>query len=105
MTLRVYGAWAGNPKGHPEDTSRCIESVMDGFHSHQCIRKRGNGPDGLYCKQHDPQAVKARDTQRQREWDAKQARQNQKWHDQAVGSWIRQNEPERYVKIKQACNS
>ena len=50
---RVYDKWGGNPKGTPEDTTRCIKGVSDGrFHSYQCSRRRGHGPDGLYCKQH-----------------------------------------------------
>lgn len=67
--LRRYNKWAGNPSGHEEDTSRCVMSVTPnergGFaHSHQCNRKRGHGPDKLYCKQHDPAETKAR-------WDKK----------------------------------
>ena len=53
---RVYGSWAGNPKGHPEDPERCIEKVYGPEYldmiGHQCTRKRGHGKDGLYCKQH-----------------------------------------------------
>jgi hypothetical protein len=53
--MRVYRQWGGNPKGTPEDTSRCIERVPDGGRSclsHQCSFRRGHGPDGLYCKKH-----------------------------------------------------
>jgi hypothetical protein len=54
--LRIYGSWAGNPKGRKEDIARCIEEVWPNermsFIAHQCQRKRGYGPDGLYCKQH-----------------------------------------------------
>ena len=59
--MRVYGSWAGNPKGHPEDPSRCIESVTAnhrGAISGQGRWKRGHGKDGLYCKRHDPVAAK-----------------------------------------------
>jgi hypothetical protein len=52
---RRYRCWAGSPKGTPEDKSRCVESVHDEGRSplsHQCGRKRGHGPEGLYCKQH-----------------------------------------------------
>jgi len=38
-----------------EDKTRCIERVWgtERFSTyHQCQRKRGHGPDGLYCKQH-----------------------------------------------------
>lgn len=53
---RFYGQWSGRPRGIPEDPNLCIEAVRekDGFKmvSYQCCRKRGHGPDGLYCKQH-----------------------------------------------------
>lgn len=51
---RRYGKWAGNEKGTPEDTARCIAEVWpEKFPiSRQCSRKRGHGPDGLYCKAH-----------------------------------------------------
>lgn len=52
--MRRYNEWAGNPKGIPEDPTRCIKEVWDpnGWLSHQCRRKRGHGPNGEYCKQH-----------------------------------------------------
>lgn len=55
--VRKYGIWAGNPKGIPEDKTRCIKEVYDstGWHAYQCKKKRGHGPDGLYCKQHAKQ--------------------------------------------------
>ena len=49
---RRYNTWAGNPRGNPEDKTRCIEEVASGYLFYQCIRKRGHGLDGLYCKQH-----------------------------------------------------
>jgi hypothetical protein len=51
---RRYDCWAGNTKGIPEDKTRCVEEVTDftGWHPYQCSRKRGYGPDGLYCRQH-----------------------------------------------------
>lgn len=51
---RIYGAWAGNKAGTPEAITRCIKEVWprDGWIPHQCRRKRGYGPNGLYCKQH-----------------------------------------------------
>jgi hypothetical protein len=46
--MRIYG-WHKTP----EDPTRCIESVHNRYSgSYQCSRKRGHGPDGLYCKQH-----------------------------------------------------
>ena len=54
---RIYGKWAGNPKGIPEHTAKCIEEVYGtcgytAYVPYQCNRKRGYGKDGLYCKQH-----------------------------------------------------
>jgi len=59
---RRYGVWRGCPQGQAEDPTRCIEQVWpsDGtWIPHQCSRKRGHGPDGLYCKQHAKKAVEA----------------------------------------------
>lgn len=58
-----YGAWAGLPAGHKPDFTRCCEEVASRerwTRWSQCNRPRGHGPDGAYCKQHDPEAVKAR---------------------------------------------
>jgi hypothetical protein len=51
---RVYGKWAGNPQGQPEDKTRCVASVYRRYSviPGQCVRKRGYGPNGVYCKQH-----------------------------------------------------
>lgn len=52
---RRYGQWAGNERGMAEDPTRCAEEVADPpryILFHQCLRKRGHGKDGLYCKQH-----------------------------------------------------
>ena len=51
---RRYGVWAGNPDGRAEDPVCCVESVYDRdtMLTHQCGRKRGKGPDGLYCGVH-----------------------------------------------------
>jgi len=52
---RRYGAWGGCPMGQAEDPTRCIEEVWPSdttWYPRQCSRKRGHGPDGLYCKQH-----------------------------------------------------
>jgi hypothetical protein len=52
--MRRYGRWGGNPKGTPEDKERCIVSVFSEgrYIPSQCSRKRGYGPNGLYCRQH-----------------------------------------------------
>jgi hypothetical protein len=51
---RRYDKWAGNPRGIRESAARCVAQVADstGFHFLQCGRRRGHGPDGLFCKQH-----------------------------------------------------
>lgn len=56
MTGKRYGVWGGNPKGTPEDLTRCVQPVYDWHISHQCRRKRGHGPGGRYCKQHAKKA-------------------------------------------------
>jgi hypothetical protein len=53
------------------DEKRCIAKVFSKdrwCHSYQCSRKRGHGPDGKYCKIHDPKAVKARDDARDQKY-------------------------------------
>lgn len=54
----MYGEWAGNPTGRPEDFSRCIVEVItytgNWPHFHQCSFKRKYGPNGEYCKKHIP---------------------------------------------------
>jgi len=53
--MRYYNRWAGNPKGIKEDISRCIAEVASDARSiltHQCLRKRGKGDQGLFCGIH-----------------------------------------------------
>lgn len=62
-----YGTWAGDPRGVPEDPSRCIMELFGAVGSpggYQCTRKRGYGPAGAWCKQHDPDARKAKEATR-----------------------------------------
>lgn len=42
------------PGGIPFKENRCAAEVPDwtGWQSHQCTRKPGKGPDGLYCGTH-----------------------------------------------------
>jgi hypothetical protein len=61
--MRIYGCWAGNSRGTEEDPTRCTAEVPEGGRSplfHQCNKKRGHGPDGLYCKQHANLLAKGR---------------------------------------------
>jgi hypothetical protein len=66
-----YGKWAGNEAGRKADLSRCCERVHShGSHiSSQCARKGGHGPDGTYCKQHNPVAVRLRQAQSAYKYD------------------------------------
>jgi hypothetical protein len=71
-----YGAWAGFPKGHPPNYVMCCEEVSTNERwpkRYQCSKKRGHGPDGAYCKLHDPAAVEARRK-------ASDARSTEKWN-------------------------
>ena len=58
--MRRYDVSSLNPKGFAEDMACCISEVSDhtGWHTYQCSRKRGHGPDGLYCKQHGEMEAK-----------------------------------------------
>lgn len=73
---KSYGAWAGNPKGQAPDYELCCEEVWSRdrwSRCHQCSKKRGHGPDGAYCKQHDPAVALARKT-------ANDARGREQWN-------------------------
>ena len=53
--MRQYGVLAsvqGLGSTTIEDSARCVEEIYIGVCGHQCKRKRGHGPDGLWCKQH-----------------------------------------------------
>ena len=107
-THRVYGRWAGNPKGWPEDASRCITEVSEpgrGIHFHQCQRKRGFGPDGLHCKQHDPDVVKARADAGEAASNAERGRSRLLNQERSVGAWMRLYKPEDYKDIVRLVNN
>lgn len=79
-----YGAWAGFPKGHSPNFTRCCEKVFGDRTSppggYQCLRPRGHGPDGAYCKQHDPAAVKARQAASTAKYNAQMNQERYGWH-------------------------
>ena len=69
MSTRVpddgrYGKWAGDPYGMREIASRCVVEVWppNGWHAHQCCRKRGHGPRKMFCKMHAKLLSKRRKT-------------------------------------------
>lgn len=80
---KSYGSWAGDPKGHQPDYSRCCQEVWSNErwsrHS-QCQRKRGHGPDGAYCRQHDPEVVKARRAASDARYKAEFNEKRYGWH-------------------------
>lgn len=52
---RRYGRRAGCNEGRLENPNCCVVAVRTGRHtfiSSQCSRRRGFGPDGLYCRVH-----------------------------------------------------
>jgi hypothetical protein len=79
--VKRYGAWAGQPSGRPYEAGRCAEEVYDSFtrRNHQCYRKSGHGPEGLYCKQHDPAFVASKSAKRS-ERDALERSYNDAFH-------------------------
>lgn len=63
-----YPDFFGRYRNIRPDFSRCCTRVSDGnFGLKQCSRPNGHGPDGAYCKQHDPEAVR----KKYESWSAK----------------------------------
>lgn len=80
--VRHYNVWAGNPNGREEDKTRCIKEVYSKFNNYQCCRKRGHGPNGLYCKQHNPITIKAKEDAEETKYQA-QRKRNQESYDRS----------------------
>jgi hypothetical protein len=78
----------------PEDPTKCIESVW-----HQCSKKRVTGPNGEYCKQHDPERVKACDAERDAKREAEWMYRKKQDECRRVGRWLSEREPERFAEI------
>jgi len=81
-----YGNWGGRPNGDAPDYSKCCHEVFPserGAIHHQCFRPRGHGPDGAYCKQHDPAAVKARNKASTARYNEQFNKERYKWHGRA----------------------
>jgi hypothetical protein len=96
---RTYGKSAGDPAGTPEDPERCVVAVPYGWHSAQCLRKRGHGPNGEYCHQHDPESVKRRDAGRHMRDDARLAALGRRRENSAVGRYLRENNPDEFARL------
>lgn len=51
--MRRYNKHYDQPRGVPELPDRCVVEVDHCAMAHiQCARKRGHGPNGLFCRQH-----------------------------------------------------
>ena len=51
MTDQRSGFW--DMEYGKDDSRQCVRTVRNvPWYRYQCTRKRGHGPDGLYCKQH-----------------------------------------------------
>lgn len=79
---KSYGSWAGNEAGHKPNFTKCCESVRSNssWHSSQCTRSRGYGPDEAYCKTHDPDKVAARRRASSRAYYEKINAERPKWY-------------------------
>ena len=47
---------------------------------HQCKKPRGQGPEGAYCKQHDPAKVEARRAKSDRAYSDRINKLQVQWH-------------------------
>lgn len=66
----------------PYNPIKCVESVRDDGRwpsFHQCRRANGHGPEGLYCKAHNPEAVAQRDKERTEKWERERKAEAPKW--------------------------
>lgn len=70
-----YGSWAGRPDGVKPNYQCCAAEVSrsegNWTRFSQCTRKCGHGPDGAFCKTHDPVAVERRRDKSTAAWKAK----------------------------------
>ena len=70
----------------------------------QCLRDNRKGKlipdkDGtLWCKQHHPDTVKAKDDERQAEFDAQQAKQQKRWDREAAEKQFCEGVPTKFLK-------
>lgn len=74
MGVSDHERFAANPKAIE---GRCRWKVFNNWHSYQCSRKAS--VDGLWCKQHSPEATKKRKEQSRSNYEAWSKEQNKKW--------------------------
>lgn len=87
-----YGAWAGRPDGTPPDPSGCAKEVRESGRwpkFSQCGRKRGYGPEGAFCKQHDPEAMAKRKAASKAKGEAAWAKRMQEYHGPSAVALLR----------------
>ena len=73
----------------PEKPACCIAEIQSGWSFYQCTRPRGHGPDGLYCKQHDPVAVEAKRKRQQAKSAAEWAARAAQWdYEKKHKDWV-----------------
>jgi len=97
-----YGAWGGCPEGVKYNPGQCAASVTpnDRFSvSHQCYRKPGHGPGGLYCAQHDPDAIRKRQAESSARYDREMQARIERSNDADVGEALRSRDPDLYAKL------
>jgi hypothetical protein len=76
----VYGRSLGG--GQPYDPNYCAQSVADGTRCpdfHQCCFKRGFGPDKLFCRRHDPEAIKTKQEKKNKAFERSLTMQSARW--------------------------
>jgi hypothetical protein len=71
----IYGCGISK---RPYDPAHCADEVNIGdsrwSRYAQCSRKPGHGPDGLFCKQHDPAYIQRKRDEREKKWNEQYAR-------------------------------
>lgn len=66
----------------PEDKKCCIEEIWSKDRwprPYQCSKKRGCGPNGEYCKIHDPAMVEKREKERMAKYEEQSKQQHRHW--------------------------
>lgn len=87
------------------DEARCVERVHVnvGFGRFaQCSRKRGHGPNGLYCKQHSPESAKARDEKQRAAFEEESRLQAERAENRLVGTYLRRVDPDKFAVLLKA---
>lgn len=68
-----YNRWGGNPNGTAYNPKKCAGNCYDN-HTRlfsQCRNSPGFGPDGIFCKKHDPDYIAKKQAERNAKDEAK----------------------------------